>query len=47
MEDDGALDEPMAKLLSVVWWPSVGGEAVNDGIAGTAPVRWTVVNLER
>ena len=23
--DGGALDEPMAKLLSVVRWPSVGG----------------------
>ena len=28
VEDDAALDEPMAKLLSVVRWPSVaGGEA--------------------
>ena len=28
VEDGGALDAPMAKLLSVVWWPSVsGGEA--------------------
>ena len=25
VEDGGALDEPMAKLLSVVRWPSVGG----------------------
>ena len=25
MEDGAALDEPMAKLLSVVRWPSVGG----------------------
>ena len=25
VEDDGALDEPMAKLLSVVRWPSIGG----------------------
>ena len=25
MEDGGALDEPMAKLLSVVRWPSVDG----------------------
>ena len=24
VEDGGALDEPMAKLLSVVRWPSVG-----------------------
>ena len=24
VEDGGALDEPMTKLLSVVWWPSVG-----------------------
>ena len=28
VEDGGALDDPMAKLLSVVRWPSVsGGEA--------------------
>ena len=28
MEDGGALDEPMAKLLTVLRWPSVGrGEA--------------------
>ena len=25
VEDGAALDEPMAKLLSVVRWPSVGG----------------------
>ena len=25
VEDGAALDEPMAKLLSVVQWPSVGG----------------------
>ena len=25
VEDDAALDEPMAKLLSVVRWPSIGG----------------------
>ena len=25
VEDDAALDEPMAMLLSVVRWPSVGG----------------------
>ena len=25
MEDGGGLDEPMAKLSSVVRWPSVGG----------------------
>ena len=25
MEDGAALDEPMAKLFSVVRWPSVGG----------------------
>ena len=25
VQDDAALDEPMAKLLSVVRWPSVGG----------------------
>ena len=25
VEDGGALGEPMAKLLSVVWRPSVGG----------------------
>ena len=32
MEDGAALDEPMAKLLSVVRWPSVGG--------GEADPRW-------
>ena len=25
VEDGGALDEPMAKLLSAVRWPSIGG----------------------
>ena len=25
VEDDATLDEPMAKLLSVVRWPSIGG----------------------
>ena len=47
MEDGAALDEPMAKLLSVVQWPSVGGgEVANDSVAGTAPVRWTVATVE-
>ena len=51
VEDGAALDEPMAKLLSVVQWPSVGGrgsrsEAANDSVAGTAPVRWTVATVE-
>ena len=31
MEDGAALDEPMAKLLSVVRWPSVGGEQRRSG----------------
>ena len=29
VEDGGALDEPMAKLLSVVRWPFVGGGEVD------------------
>ena len=45
MEDGAALDEPMAKLLSVVRWPSVGGGEA-DGVAGTAPVRWMVATVE-
>ena len=40
VEDGAALDEPMAKLLSVVRWPSVGG--------GEADPRrqWTVATVE-
>ena len=46
VEDGAALDEPMAKLLSVVRWQGSKSEAANDSIAGTAPVWWTVATME-
>ena len=36
VEDGAALDEPMVSR----------SEAANDGVAGTAPVRWTVATVE-
>ena len=36
VEDGGALDEPMAKLLSVVQWPFVSGKEPNPRRRPTA-----------
>ena len=52
LEEGAALDEPMAKLLTVLPWPYINGggsrsEAVKDDVAGTTSVRWRVAKLER
>ena len=49
VEDSAALDEPMAKFecgaVAVYRRQGSRSEAANDGVVGTAPVRWTVATV--
>ena len=51
VEDGAALDEPMAKVVecgavAVCRQRGSRSELANDGVAGTAPARWTVATVE-